>query len=114
LKDAEARLISELMKNTRRSDRELKRLLGISQPTVGRMIRKLKEEGAIKEYKMIPDFSKLGYRITQVCIRVKPPLAFSSFLLLHGTTTRHIKTIDFAKMFVKFVRLDRPRMFCSR
>jgi DNA-binding Lrp family transcriptional regulator len=66
LKGAELRLISELMKNSRRSDRELSRVLGISQPTVGRMIRKLKKEGVIKEYTMIPDFSKLGYKILAI------------------------------------------------
>jgi len=61
MKDVEARLISELMKNSRRSDRELSRELGVSQPTVSRMIRKLEKEGVIKEYTMIPDYSKLGF-----------------------------------------------------
>jgi DNA-binding Lrp family transcriptional regulator len=51
------------MKNSRRSDRELSRALGISQPTVSRMIRKLEKEGAIKEYTMIPDLQKLGVEI---------------------------------------------------
>ncbi len=44
MKDVEFRLVSELMKNSRRSDRELARVLGISQPTVSRMLRKLKKE----------------------------------------------------------------------
>jgi DNA-binding Lrp family transcriptional regulator len=51
------------MKNSRRSDRELSRVLGISQPTVSRMIKKLEKEGVIKEYTMIPDFRKLGFEI---------------------------------------------------
>jgi DNA-binding Lrp family transcriptional regulator len=34
--NVELRLISELMQNSRRSDRELARALGISQPTVTR------------------------------------------------------------------------------
>jgi DNA-binding Lrp family transcriptional regulator len=63
LKDTELRLISELMKNSRRSDRELSRVLGISQPTVSRMIRKLEKEGVIKEYTIIPDLRKLGVEI---------------------------------------------------
>jgi DNA-binding Lrp family transcriptional regulator len=63
LKKTELRLIAELMKNSRRSDRELSRVLGISQPTVSRMIRKLEKEGVIKEYTMIPDFRKLGFEI---------------------------------------------------
>jgi DNA-binding Lrp family transcriptional regulator len=63
MKDVELRLIAELMKNSRRSDRELARALGVSQPTISRMIRKLEKEGYIKEYTIIPDFSKLGYEI---------------------------------------------------
>jgi DNA-binding Lrp family transcriptional regulator len=66
LKDVELRLISELMKNSRRSDRELAKAIGVSQPTVSRIIKKLEKEGTIKEYTMIPDFVKLGYQIMGV------------------------------------------------
>jgi DNA-binding Lrp family transcriptional regulator len=61
LKDVELRVIAELMKNSRRSDRELAKVLGISQPTVSRVIDRLESKGIIKEYTMIPDFAKLGY-----------------------------------------------------
>jgi DNA-binding Lrp family transcriptional regulator len=63
LKDVEVRLISELMKNSRRSDRQLAKAVRCSQPTVSRIIKKLEKEGIIKEYTMIPDFRKLGYQI---------------------------------------------------
>jgi DNA-binding Lrp family transcriptional regulator len=63
MKDVELRLISELMKNSRRSDRELARTLGVSQPTVTRVRTRLENEGIVKEYTMIPDFGKLGYKI---------------------------------------------------
>jgi Lrp/AsnC family transcriptional regulator for asnA, asnC and gidA len=66
LKDVEVRLIAELMKNSRRSDRELAKAVGVSQPTVSRTIGKLEKEGKIKEYTMIPDFKQLGYNIMAV------------------------------------------------
>jgi DNA-binding Lrp family transcriptional regulator len=63
MKKTELKLIAELMKNSRRSDRELARVLKCSQPTVSRMIKKLEKQGYIKEYTMIPDFQKLGYTL---------------------------------------------------
>jgi DNA-binding Lrp family transcriptional regulator len=65
-KDIQLRLISELMKNSRRSDRELARALKVSQPTVTRVRTRLEKEGIVKEYTMIPDFAKLGYQIRGV------------------------------------------------
>jgi DNA-binding Lrp family transcriptional regulator len=66
MKDVELRLISELMKNSRRSDRDLARAIGTSQPTVTRIRIRLEKEGYIREYTMIPDFSKLGFEIAAV------------------------------------------------
>jgi DNA-binding Lrp family transcriptional regulator len=63
LKDIELRIVAELMKNCRRSDRELARAIGISQPTVTRIKSKLEKRGVIKEYTIIPDFAQLGYEI---------------------------------------------------
>jgi DNA-binding Lrp family transcriptional regulator len=45
MKDSELRLTAELMKNSRRSDRELAKALGVSQPMISRMIKKLEKEG---------------------------------------------------------------------
>jgi DNA-binding Lrp family transcriptional regulator len=63
LKGTEAALISELISNSRRSDRELARAIGVSQPTVSRMIKRLESEGVVNEYTMIPNFRKLGYSL---------------------------------------------------
>jgi DNA-binding Lrp family transcriptional regulator len=63
LKDSERRLVTELMRNSRRSDRQLSKALHVSLATVSRMIKKLEKEGVIQEYTMIPDFRKLGYTL---------------------------------------------------
>jgi DNA-binding Lrp family transcriptional regulator len=63
LKEVELNLISELMKNSRRSDRELARAVGASQPTITRARLRLEKEGLIAEYTMIPEFSKLEFDI---------------------------------------------------
>jgi len=74
VKDVELKLVSELIKNSRRSDRELARVLGLSQPTVGRMIKKLEKEGVIQEYTMIPDMTKLGIEIVAITrVALEPP-----------------------------------------
>jgi DNA-binding Lrp family transcriptional regulator len=48
MKGVEVRIIAELMKNCRRSDRELAQAIGVSQPTVSRTIERLEREGVIK------------------------------------------------------------------
>jgi len=76
LKELELKLVSELMKNSRRSDRELAKILGVSQPTVSRMVKKLEEQGVIKEYTMIPDFTKLGFEIMSIdFVTLKEPFS---------------------------------------
>ena len=60
------RVLVELLKNSRRSDRELARVLGCSQPTVTRTRQQLEKEGCIKEYTIIPDFHKLGYELMSI------------------------------------------------
>jgi DNA-binding Lrp family transcriptional regulator len=72
MKEIELKLISELMKNSRRSDRELGKAIGTSQPTVSRMISRLEKEGVVKEYTVIPDFQKLGHSLAAITLgRVK-------------------------------------------
>jgi DNA-binding Lrp family transcriptional regulator len=81
VKDIEVRLVSELMKNSRRSDRELAKTIGVSQPTISRTIRKLERKGTIQEYTMIPDLVKLGYEI----------LAFDFVKLNHDLSNEEIE-----------------------
>jgi DNA-binding Lrp family transcriptional regulator len=67
LKDVELKLISELIKNSRRSDRELAKAIGISQPTVSRIRVRLEKQGII-DYSAVPDLAKLGFEIIAVSL----------------------------------------------
>jgi DNA-binding Lrp family transcriptional regulator len=73
LKDRELKLISELFKSSDRSDRQLAKVLGVSQPTVSRMLQRLKKEGVIKEHTIIPDFRKLGIELVAITFGVWSP-----------------------------------------
>ena len=53
------------MKNSRRSDRELAKALGISQPTVSRTRVRLEKQGLI-DYSAVPNLAKLGFEIIAV------------------------------------------------
>jgi len=67
LKDIELKLISELIKNSRRSDRELAKAIGISQPTVSRTRVRLEKQGLI-DYSAVPNLAKLGFEIIAVVL----------------------------------------------
>jgi DNA-binding Lrp family transcriptional regulator len=56
------KLLFELMKNSKRSDREIAKIIGVSQPTITRMRQRL-EKKAIAEYTVIPDWKELGFEI---------------------------------------------------
>lgn len=67
LKSVELRLISELMKNCRRSDRELAKAIGVSQPTVSRVRERIEKEGLI-EYCAVPNLARLGFEIIAITL----------------------------------------------
>jgi DNA-binding Lrp family transcriptional regulator len=62
MKNIELKLLVELTKNPRRSDRELARSMSVSQPTVSRTRTRVEKEGLIR-YAGIPDLGKLGFEI---------------------------------------------------
>ena len=62
LKPIDYKLLFELMKNSHRSDRQLAKALGVSQPTVTRR-RSMLEKNYIEGYTIIPKFGKMGFEI---------------------------------------------------
>jgi DNA-binding Lrp family transcriptional regulator len=62
----ELKMLAELIKNSRRSDRELAKSIGTSQPTATRLRMKLEKEGIVREYTAVPSFAKIGYSILAI------------------------------------------------
>ena len=62
LKSIDYKLLGELLKNSRRSDRELAKALGPSQPTVTRRRANI-EKNFIDGYTVIPKWEKIGFEI---------------------------------------------------
>jgi len=55
-------ILSALMKNSKISDRKLAKIIGVSQPTITRRRTRLEKEGLL-DYRIVPNFEKLGYEI---------------------------------------------------
>jgi DNA-binding Lrp family transcriptional regulator len=65
-------LLLELLKDSKRSDRELAKVLDVSQPTVSRMRSRLVKQGIIQDFTVIPDFVRMGYEIMAInCFKSK-------------------------------------------
>jgi len=62
LKDIDFKIISELMKNSKISDRKLSKVVGVSQPTVSRKRAWLEKEELLV-FTAIPDLVKLGFEL---------------------------------------------------
>jgi len=76
MKDLELKVIIELLKDSHRSDRELARAVGVSQPTLSRTRKKLEDQGMIKEYTIIPDYPQLGLALMSMTFtKMKGPLS---------------------------------------
>jgi DNA-binding Lrp family transcriptional regulator len=75
LKPLDYKILFELMKNAKRSDRQLAKLLRVSQPTVSRR-RAFVEKELIDGYTAVPKWEKLGYEILAITlIKTKSSLA---------------------------------------
>jgi DNA-binding Lrp family transcriptional regulator len=63
VRDLDLGIIAELMRNSRISNKELSKRIGVSQSVVARAHARLKKEGFIQEYTVVPSFSKLGFTV---------------------------------------------------
>jgi len=74
-KELTRKLLFELLKDSKRSDRELAKVLGVSQPTITRKRSSLVKDGMIREFTVIPDFAEMGYEIMAIsCVKTKRPI----------------------------------------
>jgi DNA-binding Lrp family transcriptional regulator len=72
-KELSQKLLRELLKNSKRSDRDLAKILKVSQPTITRTRHKLEKSGMIQDYTIVPDFKKMGFEILAVTlIKMRP------------------------------------------
>jgi len=75
MKEIEKRLLGELLKDSKRSDRELAKILDVSQPTITRTRNKLKRNGLIEDYTITPDFRKMGFEIMALTfVKMRPEI----------------------------------------
>jgi DNA-binding Lrp family transcriptional regulator len=79
LKDIDFKIMFALMKNSKTSDRELAKRIGVSQPTISRRRARLEKEGLL-EYTAIPDFKKLGFQIMVFSFSKWTPEALTELL----------------------------------
>jgi len=69
------KILQQLLKNSKKSDRELAKAIGVSQATFTRR-RKQLEKKVIKEYTISPDLFELGFEILAFTfVRIREPKA---------------------------------------
>jgi DNA-binding Lrp family transcriptional regulator len=64
--EVDRKILSELLRDCRRSYRSLSRRAGVSVGTVLTRVRRLEKAGVIKGYSAVLDHEKLGYQLTAV------------------------------------------------
>ena len=74
-KEIDYKIIAELLKNSKLSDRSLAQKLGVSQPTVSRR-RIILEKTVIDNYTLVPKWNKIGYEILAInFVKIKLAIA---------------------------------------
>jgi len=68
MKKTMEKLLLELLRDSKRSDRKIAKILGVSQPTITRMRKRLVDEKVIREFTVVPDLVKMGYEIMAISL----------------------------------------------
>ncbi len=66
LDNTDRKLLRELLKDSKRSYRELARAIGVSAATVINHVQRLESGGVIRDYSVSLDHERLGYELTVV------------------------------------------------
>lgn len=66
LDDIDRKLLGEMLKDSKRSFRELARAIGVSAATVINHVQRLESAGVIKDYTVRLDHERLGYELTVI------------------------------------------------
>jgi DNA-binding Lrp family transcriptional regulator len=74
LKSIDQKILSGLMKNSKISDRQLAKEIGVSQPTVTRRRARL-EKKAIDGYTLVPKWTEMGFEILAITMVKSYPSA---------------------------------------
>ena len=74
-KELAKQLLRELLKNSKRSDRELAKVLKVSQPTITRTRHHLEKNGLVQDYTIVPDFKKMSFEILAITfVKMRPEI----------------------------------------
>jgi len=65
-RDLDVKLIRELQKDARRSNRQLAEALGVAASTVGHRLKDLEDRGVIRGYRPVIDYGELGLGLVAV------------------------------------------------
>lgn len=98
------KILAELLRNSKQSDREIARKLGVSQATISRMRTRLEREGYIKEYTLIPQFNKIGYKLMAITFALSKALDKET-----AERTRRLMMEGAEKVQTGFVMIERGR-----
>ncbi len=72
-------LLRELLRNSKRSDRELAKVLKVSQPTVTRARHRLEKSEIVQDYTIVPDFKQMGFELLVINFaKIRPEILSSN------------------------------------